>query len=57
MNRFLTVLAIGLPLAMLLGESSSEEERSEMAERMRQIWIDARQRARELSPTQVSVGA
>ena len=46
MNRFLTGLAIGLPLGMLL-MTLRREQRSEMAERMREIWMEARRRAQE----------
>jgi hypothetical protein len=46
MKTFLAGLAIGLPVGMLLG-ALRREERSEMAERMREIWMEARRRAQE----------
>lgn len=44
MKKFLTLLAIGLPLGMLL-VTLLREERSGMAEHMREIWMEARRRA------------
>ncbi|MGZ7030196.1 MAG: hypothetical protein ACXVG9_12795 [Terriglobales bacterium] len=40
MKNFLTGLAIGLPVGTLIAEAVTTEERSEMAEQMRQIWLE-----------------
>jgi hypothetical protein len=48
MRNFLTGLVIGLPVGMVLSEIARPRRRSEMAERMREIWIDARARAEQL---------
>jgi hypothetical protein len=48
MKNFVTGLVIGLPVGMLLSDIVRPGRRSEMAERMREIWIDARARAEQL---------
>ena len=49
MKNFLTGLAIGLPVGILIAEAVTTEERSEMAEQMRQIWLEARARAQQIA--------
>ena len=49
MKNFLKGLAIGLPVGILIAEAVTTEERSEMAEQMRQIWLEARARAQQIA--------
>jgi len=49
MTKFLTGLAIGLPVGMLIADAITPEERTEMADKMRRIWQDARARAQQLA--------
>ncbi len=45
MAKLLKGLAIGLPVALLIVSAIRPRKRSQMAEQMRRIWMDARERA------------
>ncbi len=49
MKTFLTGFLIAVPLSLLVANLIGPGERSEMAEHMREIWIEARERARRVA--------
>ncbi len=53
MKNFLVGLSIGLPLGMLLGDALRPPERSAMADHMRAIWTEARERARHFAQEEI----